>query len=70
MWLILREVIIQNELDDLFVVKKGLGVDDKIIVEGIQQVHDGEKVEYEYRAQKRAFRIPGSNVERRGFTGQ
>ena len=45
----LREIVIQNELDDLFVIKKGVGVDDKIIVEGVRQVHDGEKVEYEDR---------------------
>ena len=49
----LREIVIQNELEDLFVIKKGVGVDDKIILEGIRQVHDGEKVEYEDRAQKR-----------------
>ena len=45
--------MIQNELEDLFVIKKGLAVDDKIIIQGIRQVHDGEKVEYEDRAQKR-----------------
>ena len=52
----LREIVIQNELEDLFVIKKGVGVDDKIILEGIRQVHDGEKVEYEDRAQKRSVR--------------
>ena len=46
----LREIVIQNELEDLFVIKKGVGVDDKIILDGIRQVHDGEKVEYEDRA--------------------
>ena len=45
--------MIQNELEDVFVVKAGVGVGDKIIVEGIRRVHDGEKVEYEDRAQKR-----------------
>jgi len=49
----LREIVIQNELEDLFVIKKGVGVDDKIILEGTRQVHDGEKVEFEDRAQKR-----------------
>ena len=43
-----REVEIQNELDDLFVLKKGLDVKDKIVLEGTRQVHDGEKVEYEF----------------------
>jgi membrane fusion protein, multidrug efflux system len=49
----LREIVIQSELEDLFVIKKGVGVDDKIILEGIRQVHDGEKVEYEDRAHKK-----------------
>ena len=48
-----REIVIDHELEDLFVIKKGVGVDDKIILEGIRQVHDGEKVKYEDRAQKK-----------------
>ena len=44
-----REIVVQNELEDIFVIKKGLGVDDKIVLEGIRQVRDGEKVEYEVR---------------------
>ena len=48
-----REIAIQNELEDLYVIKKGVGADDKIILEGIRQVHDGEKVEYEDRSRKR-----------------
>jgi membrane fusion protein, multidrug efflux system len=44
-----REIVIQNELEDLFVIKKGVGVDDKIVLEGIRQVRDGDKVEYEDR---------------------
>ncbi len=39
-----REIIVQQELDDLFVVKQGIGVDDRIVFEGIRQVRDGEKV--------------------------
>ncbi len=45
-----REIKIQNELDDIYVIKEGLGVDDKIVLEGIRQVRDGDKVEYEDRA--------------------
>jgi membrane fusion protein (multidrug efflux system) len=41
-----REVVIENELDDLFVVSKGIGPDDKIVLEGIRYVRDGDKVEY------------------------
>ena len=41
-----REIVIQNELEDLLVVKTGVGVNDKIVVEGVGMVHDGDKVEY------------------------
>ena len=44
-----REIVIQNELDDIFVIEKGLDVNDRIVLEGIRQVRDGEKVEYEFR---------------------
>jgi membrane fusion protein (multidrug efflux system) len=45
-----REIIIQDELDDIYVIKEGLGVNDKIVFEGIRQVKDGDKVEYELEA--------------------
>jgi membrane fusion protein (multidrug efflux system) len=44
-----REIAVQHEVDDAFVVKKGLDVNDRIIVEGGQHVHEGEKVEHEFR---------------------
>jgi membrane fusion protein (multidrug efflux system) len=44
-----REIVIQNEMDDTVVVKKGVGVDDRIVLEEIRQVRDGEKVQYESR---------------------
>jgi membrane fusion protein, multidrug efflux system len=40
-----REIAIQNELEDSFVIKSGLDVNDRIILEGVRQVKDGEKVE-------------------------
>jgi membrane fusion protein (multidrug efflux system) len=43
-----REIAIQNELDDIYVVHSGLGVDDKIVLEGVRQVRDGETVEFEF----------------------
>jgi membrane fusion protein (multidrug efflux system) len=43
-----REIVVQNELDDIFVIKKGLSPDDKIVLEGVRLVHDGEKLEYEF----------------------
>ena len=46
-----REISIQNhgEMDDIFVIDKGLRVGDKIVLEGMQQVRDGEKVEYDFQ---------------------
>lgn len=44
-----REIAVRHELDDIFVVRKGLGVNDRIVLEGVRQVRDGEKVEYEFR---------------------
>ena len=43
-----REIAVQNEMDDIYVIKKGLQAGDKIVLEGIRQVRDGEKVEYEF----------------------
>jgi membrane fusion protein, multidrug efflux system len=45
-----REIVIDHELEDIYVIEKGiLDVGDKIILEGIRQVREGEKVEYEFR---------------------
>ncbi len=44
-----REIVIQNEMDDVFVISDGLTPDDKIVLEGIRQVHDGETIEYQYQ---------------------
>ena len=42
------EITIENELEDLFVINKEGGVDalTQIVLEGIRQIRDGEKVEY------------------------
>jgi membrane fusion protein (multidrug efflux system) len=40
-----REIVIQDESEDLFVIKKGIGVGDKIVVDGVRLVRDGDKVE-------------------------
>ncbi len=45
-----REIVVAYEKDDIFVIKKGLNASDKIVLEGIRQVKDGEKVEhFEFR---------------------
>jgi len=43
------EIAIEKELDDIYVIKSGVAVNDRIVLEGIRQVKDGEKVEYEFR---------------------
>ncbi len=45
-----REVKVQNELDDIFVMKEGLAVSDTIVLEGVRQIRDGERVEFEEQA--------------------
>jgi membrane fusion protein (multidrug efflux system) len=45
-----REVVIQRELDDIFVIKNGVSPSERIVLEGIRQVCDGEKVVSEFRS--------------------
>jgi membrane fusion protein (multidrug efflux system) len=39
-----REISIEAELPNIFVVKSGLTKDDKILLEGLRQVHENEKI--------------------------
>lgn len=43
-----RDITIQHEQDDIFVIKEGLTEDDKIIFEGIRQVREGDRIEFEF----------------------
>lgn len=45
-----RDITVQAVQDDIFVISDGLEEGDKIILEGIREVRDGDKIEYEYRA--------------------
>ncbi len=42
-----REINIQNELEDVYVLKKGVSPEEKIVLEGIRQIRDGDKVEFD-----------------------
>ena len=44
-----REITIAGAMPDLYVVKKGLSADDKILLEGIQKVKDDDKIKYDYQ---------------------
>ena len=50
-----REIKIGAELPDLFVVEKGLKVTDKVLLEGIRLVKDGEKIAYKEIAPRKAI---------------
>ncbi len=43
-----REVTIAAELPHIFVVQSGLKMDDKILLEGLRQVHENEKIHYKF----------------------
>jgi membrane fusion protein (multidrug efflux system) len=59
-----REIVVQNELEDIFVIKSGLDVGDKFVLEGIRQVHDGEKLEnYEFRKPEAALSNQKNHAE-------
>ncbi|GIW96420.1 MAG: hypothetical protein KatS3mg110_4461 [Pirellulaceae bacterium] len=51
-----REITIEHELEDIYVVRSGLQAEEQIVLEGIGQVTDGQKVEYEFRAPDEVFR--------------
>ena len=42
-----REVVVQSELDDQFVVKTGLVAGDRIVLDGCRLIRDGETVAYD-----------------------
>lgn len=44
-----REIQVLHEMDDIYVIKDGLVDGDRIVLEGVRQVHDGEKLEYEFK---------------------
>lgn len=50
-----RDLSIASVQDDIFVIGKGLNKDDKIVLEGIRQVRDGDKVEYEFVPPEKAL---------------
>jgi len=46
-----RQIEIQAEIDDVFVVKSGVGVDDEIVVDGIRPLMDANRAERDDRVQ-------------------
>ena len=50
-----REIKIGNELPDLYVISDGLKPQEKILLEGIRKVKDGDKIEYGYEAPRKVM---------------
>jgi membrane fusion protein, multidrug efflux system len=49
-------ITIKHELEDVFVIDKGLDVKDKIVLEGVRQIQEGGKVESEFRQPEEALK--------------
>jgi membrane fusion protein (multidrug efflux system) len=43
-----REIEIASEMPDLYVIRKGLTEKERIVIEGIRKVKDGQKIEYDF----------------------
>jgi membrane fusion protein (multidrug efflux system) len=43
-----RDITVQSEQEDIFVIESGLEEGEKIILEGLRQVRDGDTIEYEF----------------------
>ncbi|OJW03214.1 MAG: efflux transporter periplasmic adaptor subunit [Planctomycetales bacterium 71-10] len=53
-----REIVVQSEPGDFLVVERGLSVDDRIVLDGVGQVRDGEKVSAEFRKPEEVVASP------------
>lgn len=45
-----REITVGAELDDLFIVSSGLSPNERILLEGIRKVQDGDRIDFEVEA--------------------
>jgi membrane fusion protein (multidrug efflux system) len=50
-----KEVNIASEMPDLYVIKDGIAPTDKILLEGIRKVKDGDKISYTYEAPEKVL---------------
>ncbi|MGI4820790.1 MAG: efflux RND transporter periplasmic adaptor subunit [Janthinobacterium lividum] len=50
-----REITIGSEMPDLYVIKAGLSSSEKILLEGLRKVKDGDKISYTYEAPRKVF---------------
>ena len=50
-----REVTVGAEMPDLYAIKSGLAANEKILLEGLRKVKDGDKISYNYAAPKKVI---------------
>ncbi len=50
-----KEIVIASEMPDLYVIRAGLNENERIMLEGIRKVKDGDKIEYEYEEPKKVI---------------
>lgn len=59
-----RPIAIEYELEDIYVIKSGLDVKDKIVLEGVRQVHEGQKLEdVEFQTPEEALKHQKQHAE-------
>lgn len=51
-----REITISGEMPDLYIVKDGLKPTERIMLEGIRKVKDGDKIEYKFEDPKKVLK--------------
>jgi membrane fusion protein, multidrug efflux system len=56
-------ITIKHELEDIFVIDSGLDVKDKIVLEGVRDIQQGRKVEYEFRKPEEALKNQKNHAE-------
>ena len=44
-----RQITVQSELPHLYIISEGLKVTDKILLDGLRKVNDGDKIQYELK---------------------
>ena len=50
-----REIQIGAELNNVYVISEGLGIEDKLLIEGLRKVKNGDKIEFEYKAPEEVY---------------
>lgn len=51
-----RNIEVSSEIPDLYIVAKGISVNDKILLEGVQKAKDDDKIEYTYQDPKEVIK--------------